>query len=99
MGKIRDGANSRAHLGIIYDVLDKLQNSLRNNLPSTEPGWESKTLGTSEYSTALTLEQQHITEGLVKLWLLENIFKQLKTHASLMPDCVVFRADVPLPHL
>lgn len=81
----------RAHLGIIYDVLDKLQNSLRNNLPSTEPRWESKTLGTSEYSTALTLEQQHITEGLVKLWLLENIFKQLKTHASLMPDLCVFQ--------
>lgn len=40
---------------------------------------------TDEYSTALTLEQQHITEGLVKLWLLDNIFKQLKIHASLMP--------------
>lgn len=41
--------------------------------------------GTSEYSTASTFEQQHITEGLVKLWLLDNILKQLKIRASLMP--------------
>lgn len=67
--------DGRAHLDLIYDVLDKLQNSLRNNLPSTGPRRESKTPGTNEYSTALTLEQQHITEGLVKLWLLDNIFK------------------------
>lgn len=65
----------RAHLNLNYDVLDKLQNNLRNNLLSTEPRWESKTPGTNEYSTASTFEQQHITEGLVKLWLLDNILK------------------------
>lgn len=54
---------------------------------------------TTEYSTALTLEQQHITEGLVKLWLLDNIFKQLKIHASLMPELCVFQADGLVPHL
>lgn len=65
----------RAHLNLIYDVLDKLQNSPRNNLLSTEPRWENKTPGTNEYSTAPTFEQQHITEGLVKLWLLDSILK------------------------
>lgn len=37
-------------------VLDKLQNNLRNYLPSTEPKWESKTPGTNEYSTAPTFK-------------------------------------------
>lgn len=85
---------TEGHLDLIYDVLERLQNglfSILNNLLSTEPRWESKTPGTDEYSTAPTFEQQHITERLVKLWLLGNILKQLKIHASLMPDLCVFQ--------